>query len=126
MNSQQTIEHLSQYFCQPLHIAAALNKLSISDFKRIYQAHGIQRWPYNKFRNQKTSTMSGFQNFQINAPAPIVKQKKTILKKTTVAPQKPVEFFFDEEFENFCKDLNNDSEISLFESYLIEEPLFLL
>jgi hypothetical protein len=122
MDSKQTIEHLTQFFCYPLHVASALNQLSIADFKRIYQAHGFKRWPYNKYKNKTTSQMSAFQEFQINAPKVIAKQKKTIQKKV----QKP-KSNFDKEFENFCNNLNTDDSevVNLFQNYLNEEePLF--
>jgi hypothetical protein len=125
MNSKQTLEHLSQYFCHPLHVAAALNKLSISDFKRIYQAHGIHRWPYNKYRNKTPSSLSGFQDFQLNTPTPVVKQKKTILKQTPIA-QKPEESKFNLEFEMFCNNLENSGNNDLIYNYLVEEEALFL
>jgi hypothetical protein len=76
MNSEPTMEHLSLYFCHPLHIAAALNKMSISDLKRIYQKHGIKRWPYNKYKSKSIPMMEGFQEFQLTFDAPTSTQKK--------------------------------------------------
>jgi hypothetical protein len=76
MNPEPTMEHLSLYFCHPLHIAAALNKMSISDLKRIYQKHGIKRWPYNKYKSKSIPMMEGFQEFQLTFDTPTSTQKK--------------------------------------------------
>jgi hypothetical protein len=103
MNPEPTMEQLSLYFCHPLHIAAALNKMSISDLKRIYQKHGIKRWPYNKFKSKSIPMMEGFQEFQLTSDTPTSSQKKftpkfqtslveapKLLKKTEIPVEQPL------------------------------------
>jgi hypothetical protein len=90
------MEDITQYFSFPVHIAAALHKMSICDFKRMYNSIGIKRWPYHRNKNKKSTSFAGFQDFQINTS---LKQKsKTIEKETLVL-----------DFEDFCESLKTDS-----------------
>jgi hypothetical protein len=78
-----TKEELSQYYNHPLHVAAALNNMSVTDFKKMYKSFGINRWPYNKYKNKYTS-VGGFQDFHVEpfVHPPKHFQKKKIKKET--------------------------------------------
>jgi hypothetical protein len=121
-----TVEQLSKFFCQPLHIAAALNKMSIADFKKFYNSHGIKRWPHNKHKNKSSTSvnMKGFQDFQIisipkylmNTPQPDVEAPKS---KPTPEDEKQTP---DSEFEAFCKNLDYECSVrDAFEDYFSDD-----
>jgi hypothetical protein len=106
------MEDITQFFSLPLHVAAALHKMSICDFKRLYNSKGIKRWPYNKYKNQKKN-MGGFEDFQININS--AKKQKPI--DANDAKETPV-VSFNLDFEDFCKSLSSESQelFSLFET----------
>jgi hypothetical protein len=136
-----TVEQLSKFFCQPLHIAAALNKMSIADFKKYYNAHGIKRWPHNKHKNKSSSSgnMKGFQDFQIVStpkylPKFLPHQEEDCFQNTLTTPkqkhpalkEKIEDPPTDSEFEAFCKNLDFESSVrNEFEDYFCnDESLF--
>jgi hypothetical protein len=92
------MEDITQYFSLPLHVAAALHKMSISDFKRMYNEKGIKRWPYNKYKNQKKN-MGGFEDFQIKKDF-IIKQKPINPPECPVVLRK--ELSLDLDLDVFC------------------------
>jgi hypothetical protein len=127
MNSSKTIEHLTEYFCHPLHVAAALNGMSITDFKKVYMAHGIKRWPYNKYRTKTSPKLeSGFQDFQIThiqREKPEQKKPSSNYPNTKQKLAISIKNEYGSDFEEFCNSLNNEINKS-FEKNFSEVPLF--
>jgi hypothetical protein len=110
------MNELKDYFYYPLHIAAALHKMSISDFKRMYNEKGIKRWPYNKYKNQRRTSLGGFEEFKIHLETPIIKQTSS----PTPTSEEIENCEKDQDFQKFCDSLyEKDNEFNyLFENYL--------
>jgi hypothetical protein len=101
-----TTESIVKYYEHPLHIAAALNNMSVSDFKKLYKSFGIKRWPYNKYKNKYTS-VGGFQDFQVNIvpqSSPKPEKKKKIKKKKIEKETETINNFdFDDEINEMIE-----------------------
>jgi hypothetical protein len=115
MQEAQTRKELKDFFYYPLHIAAALHKMSICDFKRMYNEKGIKRWPYNKYKNKRRTSMGGFEDFQIYLETPSIKQTSSPTSTEEIENREKVQ-----EFQDFCHSLDEkDFEFNyLFENYL--------
>jgi hypothetical protein len=108
-----TIEEVARYYVHPLHVAAALNHMSICDFKKIYHSLGIKRWPYHKNKKEQVS-VGGFLNFQmviaVSPPKPKCSPKKKSGSTKNNNP-KPVKSL-DLEIDNIHENLEFDDAIN--------------
>jgi hypothetical protein len=96
-----TIEEVARYYVHPLHVAAALNHMSVCDFKKIYHSLGIKRWPYHNNKKEQVS-VDGFLNFQmvifVSPPKP--KKKSGSTKNNNPKPVKSLDLEIDDIHEN--------------------------
>jgi hypothetical protein len=127
---EPSLAQLTKFFCHPLQVAAVLNGMSICEFKKIYQKHGIKRWPYNKYKSKNTlKTLNGFQDFFLVEKN--LQNKKDQNKKQSCSkceqrsPPQGEENQNDPGFEKFFSNSDQESEITeSFERNCPESPLF--
>jgi hypothetical protein len=117
-----TVEKVVAYYKHPLHVAAALNRMSVCDFKKLYKALGIKRWPYHKTRKNQ-SNVGGFLDFKLlpSNGEPQITQKKNPNKKKD---SKNVEKSLDLEIYSDCVNLEFDDVVNeMVEMYFESQKL---